>query len=164
MGHSSAQLCIWDRVARLAIAGLSLVGVADALYMLAYHGGLVDSLVCPWFGEGCNIVGRSRHAKHLGTPNAAVGAVGYAAIGALALWLGDRPAKERPLPAFGLAASSGGAFLASLFLSWEQAARVRAWCFWCLLSAAINLAILPLALREGWEAARGGLSLRSQQV
>ena len=68
------------RAARLGIAGLSLVGVADALYMLAYDQGLIDSLVCPFFGEGCNIVGRSEHAKHFGVPNAAGGILGYAAM------------------------------------------------------------------------------------
>lgn len=142
-----------QRMARLAIAGLSLAGVADSLYMLAYHGGLLDSLACPFFGEGCNLVGRSSHARHLGVPNAAVGAVGYAAMAALALWAGDRAASQRPLQPLGLAATSLAAAGASAFLTWEQAAKVKAWCFWCLTSAAINLLILPLALREGSQAA-----------
>lgn len=122
--------------------------------MLAYHGGLIRSLACPFFGKGCEIVGRSRHATHFGIPNAAVGVVGYAAMGALTLWAGDRAPERRPWPLLGLAATSASAFVASVFLTWEQAAKVKAWCFWCISSAVINLLILPVALKEGWLAAR----------
>lgn len=136
-----------ERAARWAIVGLSLLGVADALYMLSYTGGLLKRLACPFFGEGCEIVGRSSHASHFGVPNAAVGAVGYAAMAALALWAGDRPLERRPWPSLGLAFTSLSAFVASVYLTWEQAAKVGAWCFWCITSAAINVLILPLALR-----------------
>lgn len=143
-----------ERMARLGIAALSFVGIADALYMLAYDEGLIDSLVCPFFGEGCNIVGRSEHATHFGAPNATAGTLGYAAMAALALWEGDKPAKDRPLQSLGLSAISLGAFVTSVFLTWEQAAKVRAWCFWCLLSAGLSVMILPLALWEGCRSAR----------
>ncbi len=79
------------RTRRLAIAALSFAGIAEALYMLAFDEGLLDSLLCPFFGEGCEIVGRSQHAKHFGVPNAAAGAVAYAGMAALALWAGDKP-------------------------------------------------------------------------
>ncbi|MHB0869621.1 MAG: vitamin K epoxide reductase family protein [Chloroflexota bacterium] len=143
-----------ERAARWGIAGLSLLGVADALYMLSYTGGLVKSLACPFFGKGCDVVGRSSHAKHFGVPNAAVGAVGYAAMAALALWAGDSPPERRPWPSLGLAAASLSAFGASVYLTWAQAAKVKAWCFWCLSSAAINTMILPVALAEGRRAFR----------
>lgn len=150
MGESGARdrLSQTERSFRLGVAGLSMVGIADALYMLAYHGGLLNSLVCPFFGEGCNRVGRSKHARHLGVPNAAVGAVGYAAMAALALWAGDKPPEKRPWQPLGLAVASVSALGASAFLTWEQAAKVKAWCFWCLSSAVINLVILPVALRD----------------
>ncbi len=145
----------WRRRAiRLGIAGLSYLGMADALYMLAYDEGILDSLVCPFFGEGCNIVGRSAHAEHFGLPNSALGTLGYAAMATLALWAGDRPPERRPLQPLGLAAISLGASAVSAYLTWEQAAKVRAWCFWCLLSAGLNLLILPLAIYDAWPAAR----------
>lgn len=140
------------RARRLAIAGLSVLGFVDALYMLAYEERLIDALVCPFFGEGCNIVGRSAHARHLGVPNAAVGALGYAALATLALWSGDRPPAHRPWPALALGTIATSAAAASAFLTWEQAAKVRAWCFWCLTAAALNVAILPLALSEATQA------------
>lgn len=153
-------------MARLGIATLSFVGIADALYMLAYDEGLIDSLVCPFFGEGCNIVGRSEHATHFGVPDAVAGTLGYAAMAAFALWAGDKPAKARPLQSLGLSAISLGAFVTSVFLTWEQAAKVRAWCFCCLLSAGLSVMILPLALSESCRSAgaaprltrRGGLT------
>lgn len=143
-----------ERIARLGIAGLALAGIAEALYMLAYDEGLLDSLACPFFGEGCNIVGRSEHAVHFGVPNAAVGAVGYAAMAVLALWAGDKPPTRRPWQLLGLAAASLAAFAASIVLTWKQAKKVKAWCFWCLSSAVANTLIFPVALWQGWRAAR----------
>jgi uncharacterized membrane protein len=154
-----------------AIIGLSLLGFADALYMLAYHEGWIDRMWCPFFGEGCEIVGRSREARHAGVPNAAVGAAGYAGMAALAALAGvDRAddaarfgsngAESRrgrtgaTLPALGLAAISTGAVAASAVLTWEMAARVRAWCFWCLMSAGINAAICALAWQNLSDARR----------
>ena len=152
--RSDGDLSSVGRGSRLGVAALSVLGIADAFYMLAYHTGLIPSLVCPFFGEGCNIVGKSPHARHLGVPNAAVGAAGYAFMGTMALWAGDQPPEQRPWQSLGLAAASLSAFGASIFLTWEQGARVKAWCFWCLSSAAINLLILPVALLEGRRAAR----------
>lgn len=137
---------------RWTVAGLSTLGLLDSLYMLAYHKGWIDSLVCPFFGQGCNIVGRSKQARHFGIPNAAVGAVGYAAIGTMALAAEKLPSKLEPLRRAGLAGASSAAALASAYLTWEQKSRVKAWCFWCLSSAAINAIILPLAVAEARKA------------
>jgi uncharacterized membrane protein len=140
---------------RLAIAGLCALGLADALYMLAYEEGLIDSLVCPFFGEGCSIVGRSRYARHFGVPNAAVGAAAYAVLGTLALWPGRLAGRAAPLRALVTRLIAGAAVAASALLIWEQAAEVRAWCFWCLSSAAINAGILTLALGDSSDATMG---------
>ncbi|MBI2835258.1 MAG: hypothetical protein HYX76_12610 [Acidobacteria bacterium] len=139
---------------RLLVVTLSLAGLADALYMLAYTEGLIDHLACPFFGPGCEIVGRSKHAKHFGIPNSAVGALGYGAMATLATWSGDRTPEQRPLQPLALAAISGGAAAASAWLTYEMHAKVKAWCFWCLTSAAINAIILPLAVADGLRAWR----------
>ncbi len=135
-------------VRRSLVAGLAVAGILDSLYMLGYHGGLIPSLVCPFFGSGCDRVGRSRHAVHFGVPNAGVGAVGYAVMAALALWAGRSPPREKPLQALGLTAVSTAALGASAFLTWEQPKKVGAWCFWCLTSAAINVTIWALAVGD----------------
>lgn len=148
------------RARRLAIGGLSVVGMLDALYMLAYHEGLIDSLVCPFFGKGCEIVGRSEQARHFGVPNAAAGAIGYAVMATLAVWSGDKAPTQRRWPCLALATVSGAAALASAALTWEQGVKVKAWCFWCLTSAVINAAILPMSLVD---AAQAGASIRGEQ-
>lgn len=139
---------------RVAIGALGIVGVADSLYMLAYHVGLIDSLVCPFFGEGCNIVGRSKHARHFGVPNALSGVVGYSLIAALALRPNRHPERRR-LQSLALAGMGTSAAAVGAYLAWEQKSKVRAWCFWCLLSAAISLAITPLAISELRQTLRG---------
>jgi len=133
---------------RWTIAGLSALGFLDSLYMLAYNEGWIDSLVCPFFGQGCNIVGRSKEARHFGVPNAAVGAAGYAAMGVLALAGGKLSQKQERLRKIGLVGASTAAMAASAILTWEQKSKVKAWCFWCLSSAAINAVIFPLAIAE----------------
>jgi len=47
-----------------------------------------------------------------------------------------------------------GAAAASAFLTWEQHAKVRAWCFWCLISAGINAVVLPLTVAEARDVRR----------
>ncbi len=146
------------RIRRLTIAGLCTLGVADSLYMLAFTEGLIDSMACPFFGEGCEIVGRSEHAKHFGVPNSAVGAVGYAAMAALALWGARKQPDEKPWQPLALAGLATASLGVSAYLTYEQAAKVRAWCFWCLSSAAINVAVWGLSLpeaSEGWEERHG---------
>jgi uncharacterized membrane protein len=141
------------RTRRRAVTALGVAGVADSLHMLAYKEGLIDHLVCPLFGEGCDKVGRSPHAEHLGVPHAAIGAVDYAAMATLAAWAGREPPERRPLQPLGLGLAATSAVAASAFLVWEQKARVRAFCFWCLTSAGINATILALSARDAVRAA-----------
>ncbi|HWE28064.1 MAG TPA: vitamin K epoxide reductase family protein [Polyangia bacterium] len=148
---------------RVGVATLAAAGIADSLYMLAYHGGLLRSLRCPFFGEGCNKVGRSAHAVHFGVPNAAAGAVAYAGMAATALWAGSHPLDERPWQPLGIGALATVAGAASAFLTWEQPTKVGAWCFWCLSSAAINAAIFALAIGDASKAARVIATRRRQR-
>ncbi len=139
---------------RMGVAALAAAGIADALYMLAYHGGLISHLRCPFFGSGCDKVGRSEHAVHFGVPNAAAGAVAYAGMAATALWAGSRAPEELPWQPLGLGALATAAGAASAYLTWEQPTKVGAWCFWCLSSAAINAGILALTVGDARRAAR----------
>ncbi len=129
---------------RFAITLLAGLGALDSLYMLAYEEGWIHSLTCPFFGEGCNRVGRSRHARHFGVPNALVGVMSYSSMAGLALARPQSPIwdarRRRMLTAISFAAAAAG-----IYLTWEQKTKVRNWCFWCLSSTAISLAIVPLA-------------------
>jgi uncharacterized membrane protein len=148
---------------RIGVVALAAAGFVDALYMLAYHGGLIRSLRCPFFGEGCNKVGRSAHAVHFGVPNAAAGAVAYAGMAATALWAGNRPPEQLPWPPLGLGSLATAAAAASAYLTWEQPTKVGAWCFWCLSSATINAAILALSVGDARRAAHAIASRRRER-
>jgi uncharacterized membrane protein len=123
-------------------------------------------MACPFFGDGCETVAGSPQARLLGVSNAALGALGYATVAALALALRDRPARARPARALALGGAVGAALVASAALTWEQAYRVRAWCFWCLGSAAINVALAPLVAPDAREALlpRDGVSPWSRSL
>lgn len=137
---------------RCAIPLLAGLGVLDSLYMLAYEERWIHSLACPFFGEGCNRVGRSPHARHFGVPNALVGALGYSCMAGLALARPHSPGwdarRRRMLFTMNLAAAAAG-----LYLTWEQKTKVRHWCFWCLSSTAISLALIPFTSLDKDDAA-----------
>jgi uncharacterized membrane protein len=139
---------------RAGIIVLSLVGIAHAIYMLAFRQRIINTLACPLFGEGCEIVGRSRQSAHFGIPNAAVGVAAYSAMGLLALLNGGRSPRTAALSSLALAAVAGSAVAASGVLALEQALRVRAWCFWCLTSGLTNLAIFLLSVADAVPAVR----------
>jgi uncharacterized membrane protein len=131
---------------RVGVVALSLAGIGQALYLLAFRQRLINTLACPLFGDGCEIVARSRQSAHFGVPNAVVGVAAYAALGFLAWRSGGRSPRTGDPASLALAALSGGAIVASGLLAREQALRVRAWCFWCLTSGLTNLAIFLLAV------------------
>lgn len=134
-----------------ALVALCVAGFANAVYMLSYHLRVIDRMWCPVFGDGCEIAARAREARHFGVPNAAVGAAGYVALATLA----TVPAPSPKVRSYPLAATALAAWVTSAYLLWEQAVRVRRWCFWCITGAVINSAILPLALYRGHRMARG---------
>jgi uncharacterized membrane protein len=143
------------RSRRLAIAALATAGFLDAVYMLAFDEGLLESLFCPFFGDGCEKVGRSPYARHFGVPNAVAGGIGYAAMATLALWDGTHKPSDRKLRAIGVGALAAASTVASAHLLYDQDKKVGHWCFWCLTSTAICAAIAPLALLDAVQAVRG---------
>src|SRR5438067_659605 len=94
------------RARRLAAAALGTAGFLDAVYMLSYDEGLLPKLWCPFFGEQCEKVGRSKHARHLAIPNAVVGGLGYGGIAMLALWDGLQKPIKRPFKSLAKAGTS----------------------------------------------------------
>jgi uncharacterized membrane protein len=93
-------------------------------------------------GEGCAKVIRSPYGRLLGIPNGALG-VGYFTAAALA------PFAVRSVPVLwtALLAGSVTALILYAYLTYLQLAVLRAWCVWCLSSAALTAGILAAALR-----------------
>lgn len=119
---------------------LSLVGLADALYLTVEH--LTGQTVRCTIISGCSEVLSSSYAVVAGVPLALIGAVAYFSVFSLAT-----------LAAFGYRVAATlltplvvAMFLVSLWLVYLQAFVIREFCQYCLLSAAITLGLLITAL------------------
>ena len=131
---------VWEALA----AVVALVGVLDASYLTIEH--LSGNSVRCMIVTGCDEVLQSSYATLPGgVPVAALGAVAYFAVFSLAT-----------LSAFGydfarrlLAPLVAVMFLATLWFLYLQAFVIRAFCVYCLLSAAVTttLALIVTASR-----------------
>ena len=117
-------------------AVLSLLGLADALYLTIEH--VTGQSVRCTILAGCSAVLSSPYAVVAGIPLAAIGAAAYFSVFSLAI-----------LTLFGY--SSAGKlmralvvlmFLVSLWLIYLQAFVIREFCQYCLLSALITTTLL----------------------
>ena len=119
---------------------LSLVGLTDAVYLTVQH--LAGQSVPCSVTSGCEEVLTSSYAAISGIPLAAVGAAAYFSAFSLATLavFGYRMAGLllRPLVAIMV--------LVSLWLFYLQAFVIRAFCQFCLLSAAITISLLIVVL------------------
>lgn len=118
------------------ISALAALGIADTLYLCYVH--LFKTGACV-AGQACGSVLSSEYSKALGVPLAAYGVGVFAAI----LLASSR----RQLGWVRLFAVAGA--LPGPFLVYLQAARLHAWCPFCLVSTAILLVIAVLSIRGG---------------
>ncbi len=119
---------------------LALIGLADALYLTIEH--LAGRMVPCSVTGGCEEVLTSPYAVVAGIPLASVGAAAYFSVFSLATLaiFGYRSAGIllRPLVAIMV--------LVSLWLFYLQAVVIRAFCQFCLLSAAITITLMIVVL------------------
>ncbi len=128
----------------MVIATLSLIGFFVALYLWFWKIGFIGSIACG--SGGCETVQLSQYAEFLGLPVASYGVGGYLMLFGVSL-LGLQPnwlERREPTVALVILAGIGVAFTA--YLSYLEAAVIRAWCRWCLASAGIITAVLVAAL------------------
>ena len=123
-----------------AAALLSLLGLADAIYLTIEH--VTGQSVRCTIVAGCSEVLSSSYAVVAGIPLAMIGAAAYFTVFSLAT-----------LAAFGyrvagtlLTSLIVAMFLVSLWLIYLQAFVIHAFCQFCLLSAAITLLLLVVVL------------------
>lgn len=124
----------------IATALLSLVGIGDAVYLTVQH--LTGQSVRCTVTSGCSEVLSSSYAVVGGYPLAGLGAAAYFSVFSLAILaiFGYRIAGKLLLPLV------GGMFLVSLYLVYLQAFVIRAFCQYCLLSAAVTTGLMILTL------------------
>jgi len=124
----------------VATAFISLFGLGDAIYLTIEH--ITGQSVRCTITSGCSEVLSSTYATIRGIPLAAIGATAYFAVFSLAT-----------LAAFGYRSASWlltllvlGMFLVSLWLIYLQAFVIRAFCQFCLFSAAVTILITVLVV------------------
>jgi uncharacterized membrane protein len=123
-----------DRRLRIAIAAISLIGIAVAGYLTYTHyAGL--NVVCPVSG-GCETVQKSVYSKLDGIPVAVLGLAGYISI---LLSLAIRNELGR-VAAFAIALIG---CLFSLYLTYREIFTIKAICPWCV-SSAVMMTLLTI--------------------
>jgi uncharacterized membrane protein len=146
---------------RMALVALSLVGIFIAAYLTLHRFGYIGTLQCSVLG-GCETVQASAYAYFpprtvvpWGISVALLGLIGYLVLfGIGLLGLQPRHMRSRGIAVL-LAVLSGGAFAFSLWLTYVEAAILRAWCQWCVVSAILIGLIFLLSL-AGLRASRDG--------
>ncbi|HKG15585.1 MAG TPA: vitamin K epoxide reductase family protein [Pyrinomonadaceae bacterium] len=135
---NSARARVWDALTAL----VALVGLVDASYLTIEH--LSGRNVRCMIVSGCDEVLQSSYATVAGhVPVASLGALAYFAVFSLAtLALFGYAGARRLIPAV-----VAVMFLATVWFVYLQMFVIRAYCVYCLLSAAVTttLALLTLA-------------------
>lgn len=137
---NKARHARWAHILYSAIAVISLVGLADSIYLTVEH--LSGRSVRCTIVTGCSEVLSSPYASVRGIPLALIGATAYFVVFSLAT-----------LAAFGykragklLAIILAGMFVITLWLLYLQAFVIKAFCQFCLLSALVTLALTILII------------------
>jgi len=148
--------------ARVAIAILSTVGVIDTGSITLNKWGWIGNLNCPGGIEGCNKVLNSPWGTFLQTNNfsiplSLIGLINYLLILLMAIFplipiIKNQKNNISRLTWWGLFYTSTSAFIFSLILISVMIFKIKAFCFFCLLSCFISLSLLLLNLIGGsWE-------------
>lgn len=141
---------------RVPICALAGVGFLVSCYLTLYQWQLVDTVWDPVFGDGSVKVLESEVSHSLGRwfgiPDAALGAIAY--LGDLVFGLAGSTRRWQYRPwlvlIFGFDVIPLG--IVSIVLVGMQGFAVGAWCFLCLVTAAVSVALILIAYDEVWAA------------
>lgn len=127
-------------VVYVIMALVSLVGVADSIYLTVQH--ITGQSVRCTIVSGCSEVLSSPYATVAGVPLAGVGAVAYFVVFSLAILAVFKYDFAGKL----LAAVVSLMFLTTLWLIYLQAFVIKHFCQFCLLSAAVTTVLMVLVV------------------
>lgn len=122
------------------IAVISLVGLADSIYLTVEH--LSGRSVRCTITSGCSEVLSSSYATVAGYPLAGLGALAYFVVFSLAVLIAFGYYKLKTL----LALVVGAMFVTTLWLLYLQAFVIRHFCQFCLLSALVTTILMVLVI------------------
>jgi uncharacterized membrane protein len=133
---------------RVPIAILAFIGFAIATWLALFQWGILPTIWEPFFAAGSRVILTSGLSHVLPVPDAALGALGYAADAVFGLVGGTDRWRRMPwvVVVFAIAVIPFG--LTSLTLFVLQPVLFDTWCTLCLLSVAISLAMVPYAWDE----------------
>lgn len=149
---------------RRGIVCLSLAAAASMGLIAAYQMGLIQHLPEPPLPRlDADKVDASDEAyEKLQTPDAFLGLTSYAATATLAAMGGKDRARSHPWIPLALAGKVAFDASQAAKLTWDQWAKHKAFCFWCLLAAGATFASVPLVFSEA-RAALSELRMRSRR-
>lgn len=120
----------------------AFLGFADSAYLLAKRlsGGPIP---CALGFTGCDTVDKSSYSAFLGIPLALYGTIFYLLVGFLAMFYLDTK-KVVALRMYAILATLG--FLSSVYFVYLQAYVIKAFCIFCLFSAAVSTILFILGI------------------
>jgi hypothetical protein len=141
---------------RRGIVCLSLAAAASMGLIAAYQMGIIKHLPEPPLPKmDADKVDASDEAyEKLSTPDAFLGLTSYAVTATLAAMGGQGRAKSQPWIPLALAGKVALDASQAAKLTWDQWAKHKAFCFWCLLAAGATFATVPLVFSEARAALR----------
>ena len=132
-----------NRNVLIVIALLVLAGLSAAIYVFVTHS-LGYELFCP-FATGCDAVQNSPYAVLFGIPVSLLGMLGFIAYIGLAL-IGLRSGAATRGYLHSLLVLSVVEVGFTSYMAFLQVAVIRAICSWCMLSAALTVALAVLVM------------------
>ncbi|MFM7641830.1 MAG: vitamin K epoxide reductase family protein [Cyanobium sp.] len=156
------------RWARVAMAVLATIGLLDTGSITLHRWGVLGPLVCPGGSDGCDKVLNSPWGSLFGQPLSLFGALAYLSVLLLALLplllKGEARARLHQSSWWALFLISTSMAIFSLVLMGVMVWKIKAFCAFCLLSAALSLALMVLAMMGGDWQERGQLIFRGVMV
>ncbi len=148
--------------ARISMAGLATIGVIDTGSITLNRWGWLGSLSCPGGAENCDKVlnspwGTIFQNNGLAFPLSLLGLLSYLAILLMAIipllpGLSENKTQLSRRTWWGLFVASCCMSVFSLILIWLMIFKIQAYCFFCVVSAFISIALLVLVLiGGGWD-------------
>ena len=137
---------------RLTMAVLATIGMIDTGSITAKRWGWIGSLSCPGGSDGCDKVLGSAWGTLLGQPLSLFGFLAYATVLLLALMPLLRGGLRAPASEgnrWALFFTSSGMAVFSLVLMGLLVFEIKAFCTFCVVSAALSLALFLLSLVGG---------------
>jgi uncharacterized membrane protein len=131
------------KIRPIVIAVLAFIGMVDALYLsIKRNAGPIPCHVT----RGCTDVLTSKYSEVVGIPLSSIGLAFYVTVFSLAIFkIFDDPSRPSKFPLKAIFYLSGAGLIISALLVGIQTFILKAFCEYCLLSAALVLSIFLLS-------------------